>query len=113
MLAPPSTELVARARAGCGTRTRGPSGPRARASASSAAFRSTSRASATLKRGASQGRREASHAGSFFFGVGFPNSNWGSIYLFLRSQRDGTESPLFKPPLSSQYAREPPSRQNL
>jgi hypothetical protein len=52
---------------------RGPSGPRARASASSAALRSTRRASAAFKRGASQGALESdAHAGTFFLGVGFP-----------------------------------------
>jgi hypothetical protein len=76
MLTHPSTELVARARAGCGTRTCGPSGPRARASASSAAFRSTSRASATLKRGAPQGALESdAHAGLFFSVEASPNSS--------------------------------------
>jgi hypothetical protein len=51
---------------------RGPSGPRARASASSAALRSTRRASAAFKRGASQAPSSRDHAGFFFFGVGFP-----------------------------------------
>jgi hypothetical protein len=46
-------------RASCGSRMRGPSGPRARASASSAALRSTRRASAAFKRGASQGALES------------------------------------------------------
>jgi hypothetical protein len=44
-------------RASCGERMRDPSGPRALVSASSAALRSTRRASATFKRGAGRRRR--------------------------------------------------------
>ena len=55
-------------RASCGERMRDPSGPHARASASSAAFRSTSRASATLKRGAPRRRRrEATFTLALYF----------------------------------------------
>jgi hypothetical protein len=59
-------------RASCGTRMRGPSPlplrpvrPHARASASSAALRSTRRASATFKRGAPQAPSSCDHAGTF------------------------------------------------
>ena len=75
MLAHPSTEASwsREHHASCGTRMRGPSGPRARASASSAALRSTRRASATFKRGAPLGpSRGDGHAGVFFLGGGFP-----------------------------------------
>jgi len=49
----------------CGERMRDPSGPRARASASNAALRSTRRASATFKRGASQAPSRGDDAGTF------------------------------------------------
>ena len=85
MLTHPSTELVARApsehRACCGERMRDPSGPRARASASSAALRSTRRASATFKRGASQlGALERRRRWLFFSRGRLPRTvvNWGS-----------------------------------
>ena len=73
MLAHPSTELVARVPCQLRHSHARPVRPRARASASSAALRSTRRASAAFKRGASQGpsSRDA-HAGFFFFGGGFP-----------------------------------------
>ena len=57
-------------RASCGERMRDPSGPRACVSASSAALRSTRRASATFKRGGPQGALESvAHAGFFSLGV--------------------------------------------
>jgi hypothetical protein len=80
-------------RASCGTRLRGPSGPRARASASSAALRSrTRRASATFKRGAPQGPRERRPRWHFSQGR-LPRVNWGSIYIVsnrLPARRDAS-----------------------
>ena len=62
-------------RASCGERMRDPSGPCARASASSAAFRSTSRASATLKRGggAQAPSRGDVHAGTLLCPASSPS----------------------------------------
>ena len=78
-------------RASCGTRMRGPSPlplrpvrPHARASASSAALRSTRRASATFKRGASQGRRERRPRWHFLRGrLPLTVVNWGSTTRLL------------------------------
>ena len=72
-------------RASCGSRMRGPSGPRARASASSAALRSTRRASATFKRGAPQGPSSRPSRWLFFLRGRLPLTvvNWGSIYLSI------------------------------
>jgi hypothetical protein len=72
----------------CGTRMRGPSGPRARASASSAALRSTSRASATFKWGGPhRGPLRGDHAGTFHGHVLFSQAEtrFSALFCTFRS----------------------------